>query len=73
MEWNDVKNKLPSDDEEIIYVVAYWPPHYFDEEELPTEEDLLLDFGHHYGNNHWKNDKWEKIIVKYWMEIPELP
>lgn len=72
-QWNDINNKLPLDDEEIIYVVAYWPTDYFDEEESPTKEDLLLGFGYYYGNNHWKNDNWEKIIVKYWMEISEIP
>jgi hypothetical protein len=38
-----------------------------------TNDDLWFGVGYYYGNNHWKNNGWEKIFVKYWQKIEELP
>ncbi len=31
-----------------------------------------MDIVYFYGKG-WKNSRWEKVIVKYWMKIPEPP
>ena len=82
MNWyNTEKNELPivknSDDfGEIGYLAAFWsedPNNVCDDDEPYTDEDLEMDIVYYYGNNHWKNNRWEKVWVKYWMEIPPLP
>ena len=37
-----------------------------------NEDFPFMDIVYFYGKG-WKNSRWEKIIVKYWMEIPEPP
>lgn len=79
--WNNVERKLPvveDDDEigEIPYFVACYPEdptNRFEDDYSMTNDDLFIGIGYYYGNNHWKNNNWEKIFVKYWKEIEELP
>jgi hypothetical protein len=82
MNWNNTeKNELPivkdyDDLGEIGYLAAFWdedPNNVCDDDEPYTDEDLEMDIVYYYGNNHWKNKRWEKVWVKYWMEIPPLP
>ena len=77
--WNNVERKLPviDDDEigEIPYFVACYPedPNNRFDDYLMTNGDLFIGIGYYYGDNHWKNNNWEKLFVKYWMEVEELP
>lgn len=40
---------------------------FTDDEEFPS-----IGIGYFYGKT-WKDSRWEKIHVKYWMEIPPIP
>ena len=72
--WKDAKKELPIiDDEneegEIPYIGIYCNADDYDEE---NEDFPFMDIVYFYGRG-WKNNRWEKIIVKYWMEIPQPP
>lgn len=72
--WIDAKEQLPIiDDEheegEIPYLGIYCNPDDYDEED---EDFPFMDIVYFYGKG-WKNSRWEKIYVRYWLEIPEVP
>ena len=72
--WKDVKKELPIIDDdheegEIPYLGIYCDADDYDEE---NEDFPFMDIVYFYGRG-WKNSRWEKIIVKYWMEIPQPP
>lgn len=75
--WKDVKKELPViDDEheegEIPYLVLFCEYENYDPE-LGDDDFSSLCIAYYYGDNHWKNSRWEKIIVRYWIEIPPAP
>ena len=35
-------------------------------------EAQIIDV-YYYGDNKWKNNRWEKAFVKYWLPIPYRP
>lgn len=78
---NAFKNDLPNIKDvdeigEIGYFGAFYPEdpnNICDDDEPYKDEDLEIDIVFYYGNNHWKNAQWEKVFVKYWMEIPDFP
>jgi len=82
VKWNNVeKNELPVVDKdydfcEIPYLGAFYdedPSNCMEDDCDWTDDDLVLDIVYYYGNNHWKNSRWEKVYLKYWMEIPPYP
>jgi len=69
--WKDVTKDLPNpEDEDSIYLAAYFTLD--DDADNSTIDDLTIGLVRYYGNNNWKDTRWEKVIVKYWMEIPPL-
>lgn len=80
-EWNNAfEGQLPPiDDEheegEIMYLGAFYdedPNDICTDDEPWSDNDLCYDIVYYYGNGKWKNNRWEKVWVKYWMEIPSL-
>lgn len=74
LEWIDAKKELPIIDDnheegEIPYLGIYCDYDDYDEE---NEDYPFMDIVYFYGKG-WKNSRWEKVIVKYWMKIPEPP
>jgi len=72
--WKSVKEELPIiDDEhkegEVPYLGIYCEEEYYEGD----EEFDSMDIVYYYGNGHWKNSRWEHIIVSHWLEIPPAP
>lgn len=74
LEWIDAEKELPIIDDnheegEIPYLGIYCDYLDYDEE---NKDFPYMDIVYFYGKG-WKNSRWEKVIVKYWMKIPEPP
>ena len=82
LEWIDAEKELPIIDDnheagEVPYLGIYCNYLDYDEE---NKDFPFMDIVYFYGTRSglsfkegWKNSRWEKVVVKYWMKIPEPP
>jgi hypothetical protein len=86
MIWNSTKNKLPEElqtafdedgeiDIEKPYLGIFFTLEEYEETDYEGghfEEADNMDIVYYYGNNNWKDNRWNKIYVTHWLEIPPL-
>ena len=78
--WRDVNEELPviEDGEEgkEPFLGLFWVDDqellYDDDDTKYDENGLVLDIVYYYGDKNWKNNRWEKVFVKYWLPIPDI-
>ena len=76
--WRNVDDELPViEDEEEPFLGLFWENDqetlYDDDDTKYDENGLILDIVYYYGDNKWKNNRSEKVFVKYWLPIPYRP
>ena len=78
--WRDVNEELPviedGEDGEEPFLGLFWVDDqellYDDDDTKYDENGLVLDIVYYYGDKNWKNNRWEKVFVKYWLPIPDI-
>ena len=74
--WKNVKEELPVIDDEheegdIPYLGIYGDEEDYEGNEVEDFDSMGIVY--YYGNGHWKNSRWERVYVSYWLEIPPIP